>query len=167
MTPDESRRDLLRQIEETKKKFAQKAALTSDNKTVAVTNACLRIEGTAKRLMRATYTALTYTNPVTGKLVVNKQPRSIPGAPPAPDDATLMRSITHDVDVHFGEAFGRAGSIIKNPPYPKMLEDGTSKMAARPWLYPAVIKNKKYFFADVRESLSNKAISTVSSDGGE
>jgi len=167
MTSDEARRDLQKQILEAKKKFAERAALTESNKTQAVANACLRIEGTAKRLMRATYTAVSYTNPVTGRLVVNKRPRSIPGSAPAPDNGTLMRSITHNVEVHFGEAFGRIGSTIKNPPYPAYLENGTSKMAARPWLYPSVLRNTQYFHADIQACIKPKAIATVSSGGGE
>lgn len=167
MTNDEARRDLNRQILEAKKKLAERAALTENNKTQAVTNTCLRIEGYAKRLMRATYTAISYLNPVTDKMVVNKRPRSIPGSAPAPDNGTLMRSITHNVEVHFGEAFGRVGSTIKTPPYPAYLEYGTSKMAARPWLYPSVLRNTQYFQADIRSCLEPKAIATVGSGDGE
>lgn len=162
MTADQAVQDLNKQILEAKKKFAARAALTENNKTQAVANACLRIEGYAKRLMRATYTAVSYYNPATGRTVVNKRPRSIPGSAPAPDNGTLMRSITHNVEVHFGEAFGRVGSTIKNPPYPAYLEYGTSKMAPRPWLYPSVLKNAKYFITDIQDSLLPKAIARVS-----
>jgi hypothetical protein len=165
MTSEEAKKDLLKQIAEAKKKFAERAALTENNKTQAVTNACLRTEGTAKRLMRATYTALTYTNPKTGNVVVNKRPRSIPGSAPAPDDGTLMRSTTHNVEVHFGEAFGRVGSTIKNPPYPAYLEDGTTKMAARPWLFPALSKSTQYFKADIEACLKDKALLELSGGG--
>lgn len=136
--------DLKKQIADAQKKFTAKAALVNSNKLQTVTNICLRIEGTAKRLMRATYTAYSYTNPVTGNLVVNKRPRSIPDAAPAPDNGMLMRSITHNTEVHFSEAFGRVGSTITNPPYGSYLENGTTKMAPRPWLLPAVdaIKRK-------------------------
>jgi HK97 gp10 family phage protein len=141
MTTSEAQADLRKQIDEMKKKFAAKAVSVGDNKVQAVANACLMIEGTAKRLMRATFTAISYENPVTGRMVVNKRPRSVPGSAPAPDTGTLMRSITHDVDVDNKKVVGRVGSVITNPPYPAYLENGTSKMAARPWLRPSLDQN--------------------------
>jgi hypothetical protein len=164
MTPDDARRAFQKQLADAERIIRERAKLVGDNKDQAVVNACLRVEGLAKRLMRATYTAVSYTKPKTDRLVVNKNPRSIPGAPPAPDNGTLMRSITHDVEVHFGATFGRVGSIIKNPPYPLFLETGTSKMAARPWLAPAVEQSKKHFKADIKASLvEDSAIATVTS----
>jgi hypothetical protein len=143
MTSKEATADFRKQIDAAKKRFAAKAELVSDNKVQAVTNACLMIEGTSKRLMRATFTAITYTNPVNGNIIVNRRPRSVPGSAPAPDSGTLMRSVTHDVKVFttFKTVVGRVGSVITNPPYPAYLEHGTSKMAARPWLRPSLDQN--------------------------
>lgn len=58
---------------------------------------------------------------------------SSPGFPPRPDSGDLLRSII--TDVRFTEV--EVGSIITNPAYPKFLEEGTSRMEARPWLEPA------------------------------
>ena len=156
MTNDEAVRDLNKQIDAMRKKFKAKAALVDANTAQTVINVCIRIESEYKRLMRATYTAISYTNPKTGRLVVNKRPRSIPGAPPAPDDGTLMRSITHDVDISRGVARGRVGSTINNPPYPRYLEHGTSKMYPRPALGPAV--------ANVNKTARAQFVAAVSSD---
>lgn len=142
MTSKEAQADFRKQIKEAKKRLLAKAELVSGNKMQAVLNACLMIEGTSKRLMRATFTAYTYKG-VNGNTIVNKRPRSVPGSAPAPDTGTLMRSITHDVKVFstFKTVIGRVGSVITNPPYPAYLENGTSRMAARPWLRPSLDQN--------------------------
>jgi hypothetical protein len=166
MTNDEAVADMNRQIAAAKKKLKQKAALVESNTVQTVTNICIRVESEYKRLMRATYTAISYTNPKTDRLVVNKRPRSIPGAPPAPDNGTLMRSITHDVEVRGSEVTGRVGSTIQNPPYPEYLENGTSKMAARPALLPALDMVKRTargaFVAAVK---SDSAIAEITPTG--
>lgn len=161
MTADEALADMKRQIAETKKKFAARGTLEENNKTIAVTNACIRVESMSKRLMRATYTAYSYTNPKTGRLVRNTRPRSIPGAAPAPNNGTLMRSITHDVQTHFGETFGRVGSTIRNPPYPAYLENGTSKMAARPWLLPSLLATRSKFGAEVKAAVKDTPLAEL------
>lgn len=59
---------------------------------------------------------------------------SRPGFPPRPDSGRLINSIL--MDVRFAEV--EVGSTVTNPAYPKWLEHGTDRMAARPWLWPAV-----------------------------
>jgi len=61
---------------------------------------------------------------------------SKPGQPPRKRTGTLGRSITHEVTA----SNARVGTNVK---YGKFLEVGTSQMAARPYLRPAVNKNRK------------------------
>ena len=63
-------------------------------------------------------------------------PASLPGEPPRRRTGRLARSITHEVT----PTTARVGTNVK---YGKYLETGTSKMAARPYLRPAVIKNRR------------------------
>jgi len=65
--------------------------------------------------------------------------------PPAIDYGTMLQSITHDVIEQSGQPVGRVGSTLNNPPYPKYLEYGTSKMKPRPWLNAALIKCRSFF----------------------
>lgn len=142
MTNKESIDDFRKQIDAAKKRFAEKAELVSDNKVQAVTNACLMIEGTAKRLMKNTRRNMDVTYWRGKNRDIAHHP-SFPDGAPAPDTGTLMRSITHDVKVFttFKTVTGRVGSVINNPPYPAYLEHGTSRMAPRPWLRPALDQN--------------------------
>ena len=71
-----------------------------------------------------------------GKYIKMKRAPSPPGEPPYRVTGTLTRSITHEVD----KDTARVGTNLK---YGKFLETGTSKMAARPYLRPAVNKNKR------------------------
>ena len=64
---------------------------------------------------------------------------SKPGSAPAIDRGNLVGSILFDVS----GGMMQVGSILNKPPYPKWLEEGTSKMEARPWLRPSVDKVKK------------------------
>ncbi len=63
-------------------------------------------------------------------------PASKPGEPPHKRTGDLGRSITHEVTKNTA----RVGS---NKKYAKPLELGTHKMAARPYLRPAVNKNRR------------------------
>ncbi len=74
-------------------------------------------------------------------------PASSPGEPPHRRTGTLARSITHEIH----GASARVGTNVK---YGKFLETGTSKMAARPYLRPAVIKNRRA----IKKILTKKVI---------
>ena len=99
-----------------------------------VTMASAEIERTAKRIM--------VESPVNPDVSYGKKHHhpSYAGNPPAPDTGTLMRSITHSVDVKGNQVVGEVGSIIYNSDYPRYLEYGTSKMKPRPWLSASLIK---------------------------
>jgi hypothetical protein len=160
MTSEDAKRDFLKQIANAKKAYDAKAKLADSNIVTTITNSCLRMEGTIKRLMRATYTAYSYTNPVTGKLVKNKRPRSVPDAAPAPQAGTLMRSYTHDVQVSDKTVIGRTGSTLRG--YPAYLENGTSKMAARPSVLPALDAEKRRIKSDLLFAIStDRAVAEV------
>ena len=72
---------------------------------------------------------------------------SSPGQPPHRRTGTLARSITHEVT----QDSARVGTNVK---YGKFLETGTSKMAARPYLRPAVYKNRQ----QIKKMLNRKII---------
>mgnify|MGYP003305283752 CR=1 FL=1 len=110
-----------------------------------VTVSCAEVERTAKTIMRD-----TVTNPDVAYGKKNHHP-SVAGNPPAPDTGTLLRSITHSVEVKNGEVIGYVGSIIENENYPKFLEYGTSKMKPRPWLSTSLIKCQSFMAAKFKE----------------
>ena len=110
-----------------------------------VTKSCAEVERTAKTIMRD-----SPPNPEVSYGKKHHHP-SYAGNPPAPDTGTLMRSITHSVEVKNGEAVGYVGSIIKNSDYPRYLEYGTSKMKPRPWLSASLIKCQSFMSNLFRE----------------
>jgi HK97 gp10 family phage protein len=65
------------------------------------------------------------------KLKYNVNP-SRPGDPPHKQTGELQRSIQREVSA--SEQKARVGTNLNDPPYPRWLEFGTRKMAARPWL---------------------------------
>lgn len=132
------------QVKAVKAKFKETQISVDNNIVTAVTNHCLRIEGTSKKMMRD-----TETNPdvAYGR---RKHHPSKPGNAPAVDYGTLRRSITHDVKIEGTKVIGRVGSVITNPPYGSYLEHGTSKMQPRPWLKPSTDANSSKIPADLR-----------------
>lgn len=78
---------------------------------------------------------------------------SSPGFPPRPRSGDLINSILMQV----GHTQVEVGSIITRPAYPKFLEYGTAKMAARPWLEPAVKQQKPFIQAAVKRVLAEVA----------
>ena len=66
---------------------------------------------------------------------------SAPNNPPASDTGFLVSQITMNVDV---KANGTVvGQIISAAPYSKALEFGTVNMQPRPFMQPALMKNKR------------------------
>jgi HK97 gp10 family phage protein len=66
---------------------------------------------------------------------------SSPGEAPAVDTGRLRASITHRVEMDSGEAVAYVGTNVKYAPY---LEFGTSRMAARPFMVPAIERNREW-----------------------
>ena len=78
---------------------------------------------------------------------------SLPNNPPAVDTGTLRRSITFDVGTDESKVTGRVGSTILDPPYGAYLEFGTSKMIQRPWLRPALERNREVIKEHIKEGV--------------
>lgn len=78
---------------------------------------------------------------------------SLPGNPPAPDTGNLRNSIRYEVEVDGSEITGIIGTTQKDPPYGSYLEYGTSKMAPRPWLKPAMEKNKEFIKKNLAQAV--------------
>lgn len=139
MTTEEAKADLNAQIEVARKKFAEKAKQCHTGVYKAVVSSCALVERTAKEKMRD-----TITNPdiAYGKRMHHP---SMPGEAPAPDNGTMLKSVTHVIeeDEDGSTITGYVGSTIKNPPYPAYLENGTSRMEPHPWLEPSIKENKE------------------------
>ncbi len=115
----------------------------------AITKACLVVERQAKQDMTNTSTS-----------------PSSPGEPPAVDTGRLRASVTHVVE---GGGFKAIkGFVGTNVVYGRYLEVGTSKIAPRPWLTPALEKNRDLIMAIVKDATS-KGIrgEVVDMEGGE
>lgn len=78
---------------------------------------------------------------------------SLPNNPPAVDTGTLRRSITFDVETDESKVTGRVGSTILDPPYGAYLEFGTSRMIQRPWLKPALERNREVIKEHIKEGV--------------
>lgn len=78
---------------------------------------------------------------------------SSPGFAPAVDTGGLIKSIK--MDVRSGEV--EVGSNITGAfgGYPTHLEEGTKNMAARPWLEPAFISERRQFINTIRNNILN------------
>ena len=78
---------------------------------------------------------------------------SLPNNPPAVDTGTLRRSITFNVETDESIINGRIGSTVLDPPYGAYLEFGTSRMIQRPWLRPALERNREVIKEHIREGV--------------
>lgn len=78
---------------------------------------------------------------------------SLPNNPPAVDTGTLRRSITFDVETDESKVTGRVGSTILDPPYGVYLEFRTSRMIQRPWLKPALERNREVIKEHIKEGV--------------
>ncbi len=74
---------------------------------------------------------------------------SAPGEPPAVLSGALIRSI----QTEFGPLWG---SIVTDREYGPYLEDGTSRMAARPWMEPAIALHGEEITDDLSISIQEE-----------
>ena len=82
---------------------------------------------------------------------------SLPGNPPAPDTGNLRDCIRYEVHNENKEVYGIVGTTQKDPPYGAYLEYaeyGNSKMAPRPWLRPAMIKNEDWIKSSISKAVA-------------
>lgn len=119
---------------------------------------CQKVEDDIKYEMAHTPRDMSksyYTNNKT-----NAHHPSLPGNPPAPDTGNLRNSIRYEIHVEGKEVYGIVGSTQKDPDYAVYTEYGTSKMAPRPWLRPAMLKNESW----IRNSIA-KAVARTFTGG--
>jgi HK97 gp10 family phage protein len=114
-----------------------------DNKvSQAIARTTLRIETTAKRKIQR--------GPASGEVYELYNPRrthqaSAPEQPPMSDTGRLASSIEHFIGPKEGVVFTRVD-------YGRFLEYGTSKMQPRPWLFPSLEENRRYFQEQMAEA---------------
>lgn len=100
--------------------------------------------------------------PKTGRIYLKGKNKSIkhqasaPGEPPATDTGRLVNSIVGDAKVVGKQV---QGYIEARTDYAGYLEFGTRRMAARPYLTPAVMKNRDRAIALMRDAVQRKASS--------
>ena len=80
---------------------------------------------------------------------------SLPGNPPAVDSGNLRESIRYEVYRNGQEVYGIVGSTQKDADYAVYTEYGTSKMAPRPWLRPAMRKNSEFIKRTISKAVKN------------
>lgn len=128
---------------------------------VAIAAAALKVEGDAKlNVLRGSKTGRIYKR---GKKRIHQA--SAPGESPASDSGAMVAAITQQItagglDAEVGVFGSVPGKDGKPRNYPKDLEFGTSKMAARPWLLPALEKNRKQILSSVERAV-NAALTKV------
>lgn len=102
----------------------------------AITIISYKIEGDAKEsIQRGSRSGILYTR----RSITHRA--SAAGEFPKSDTGSLVANITSEFS--FNGLESTVGSRIAAP-HGFYLEYGTSKMAPRPWLFPTVIKNKKF-----------------------
>lgn len=116
----------------------------------ALEAAAMIVEGDAKQsIQRGPKTGLVYTKSF------GTHQASAPGEPPASDTGRLANSVDRDVDKEKLEAI--VGTDLE---YGLFLEEGTVNIEARPWLRPAMERNRekaKRFFQRVVDKAIDKA----------
>lgn len=92
----------------------------------------------------------------TGKIYKRKNithQASAPGQAPATDTGNLISNINVDTSEQTNFIY----YVISRAPYSKVLEYGGSKMAPRPFLHPAVVRNKDKI-KDIKNILHNSLL---------
>ena len=113
----------------------------------AIWTAGAHLEGAEKEKLSQPGTGRTYKTGRKGRRYATHQ-ASAPGEPPAVDEGELRSSVTHNVTGRPGRDLpdpggsktlvkGYTGTNLEKGPY---LEFGTSRMKARPWLYPKIVE---------------------------
>lgn len=106
------------------------------NAKAAVTRATMVVENFAKASVMAGGTGSTVQKYNPSRTHTQSKPLS----PPASDTGYLVSQITMNVDVKQNGSV--VGQIISAAPYSKPLEFGTVNMQPRPFMQPALRKNK-------------------------
>jgi len=107
------------------------------NAKSAVTRSTMLVQNFAKSSIMAGGTGATVQKYDPSRTHTQSKPLS----PPASDTGFLVSQITMDVDVKPNGTV--VGQIISAAPYSKHLEFGTVNMTERPFMQPALMKNKR------------------------
>lgn len=95
--------------------------------------------------------SLILDTPKTGRIYRRRgvyHQASAPGEPPASDTGRLVKSIRTEFD--FDRLVGR---VIASTKYAALLETGTSRMAARPFMRPALANKRDAITARLNEAV--------------
>ena len=118
-------------------KKLKKRLVDNPEKTVddLITRSTLLVEGTVKQSIQSGGTGITYQlyNPR------RQHTASAEGEPPASDTGFLVNSVSSKVK---REGKSVVGQIIASAPYAGFLEFGTSNIRPRPFMQPALEKNR-------------------------
>jgi HK97 gp10 family phage protein len=117
-----------------KKKLNKK--LTENKVEEYITRGTMMVQNTAKESILKGGTGRTYEkyNPRRTHIA------SAPNQPPASDTGFLVSNITMNVKKEVNGAV--VGQVISSAPYSQALEFGTTTMTERPFMQPALQKNK-------------------------
>ena len=111
----------------------------------AMTKSCIYVQGIARQSIGGKGSGRKYRR---GK---KWHTASAPGQPPARDTGVLASSVSYEVNRRGFDIQGRVGPDLgrirmsrqhTEPDYGSYLELGTSRMKARPWLKPALIRSQ-------------------------
>lgn len=133
--------------------LAQKTSSIKDNLEIAIDRCGEKIRSDIQYNMSHTPLDMSksyYTNNKT-----KAHHPSLPGNPPAPDSGNLRESIRYEVHKEGKEVYGIVGSTQKDPDYSVYTEYGTSKMAPRPWLKPAMRENSQFIKYAISKAVKN------------
>ena len=117
----------------------------SDAVEEAMTKSCIYVQGIARQSIGGKGSGRKYKR---GK---KWHAASAPGRPPARDTGVLASSVSYEVIRQGFNIQGRVGPDLgkirmrrqpTEPDYGSYLELGTSRMRARPWLKPALIRSQ-------------------------
>lgn len=127
-------------------------AVASAEVKSAIQKTAINIHSDAVKSVSGSGSGILYTRGP-GRNLSATHRASKPGDPPAKDTGNLASSLVWKMD---GDS-ALVGSTIRNPAYPLWLEFGTRRMAARPFLQPAMQKNAQKFI-DRLKSIHQKAV---------
>lgn len=108
---------------------ALRALLSSSEVAADLERRAIKVENRVKALLSTPGQGRTYRR----RGIVHRA--SAPGAPPAVDTGQLRQSITHKLGKDTAGLYADVGTNLEKARY---LETGTSRMAARPFLAPAL-----------------------------
>lgn len=146
--------------------LSQVAPLIEDNVSKSIKLCCEKVRSDIQESMAKTERDMSKTYFTNNKTKAHHP--SLPENPPAVDSGNLRNSIRYEVHSEGSEIYGVVGSTQKDPDYAvfteygtNFTEYGTSKMAPRPWLRPAMQKNNEW----IRKSIANAVANTLTLKG--